>query len=288
MDTQPHAQTGVRSGGFRSRKSFKWLVHLVLIAGSVVMIVPFLWMVLTALKTMGESTQVPPIILPRSLQWKNFHDATALLPFMTFYFNTVVTTIAKTAGQLLLCSMAAYAFARIRFPGRNLLFLLALSVLMVPGQVFIIPQYMLMKHFGWLNSLTALIVPGLFSAFGTFLLRQFFMSLPKELEEAAKIDGCNHFRIYWQIMLPLAKNGLIALAIFVILWSWNDFMWPMIVNNSPDKLPLSVGLSLLRGEHTTNYPVLMAGTLLAIWPMLVIFLIFQRSFIQGIALTGSK
>ncbi|PYI57341.1 carbohydrate ABC transporter permease [Paenibacillus flagellatus] len=272
----------------RRRGSGHALVHVALGLGALAMLVPFVWMVLTAFMTMGESTQVPPVLFPKNPQWKNFHDATALLPFMTFYFNTIVTTVAKTAGQLLLCSMAAYAFARIDFPGRNVLFVMALSVLMVPGQVFIIPQYMLMKHFGWLNSLTALIVPGLFSAFGTFLLRQFFMSLPKELEEAAKIDGCNHFRIYWQIMLPLAKNGLIALAIFVILWSWNDFLWPMIVNNSPDKLPLSVGLSLLRGEHTTNYPVLMAGTLLAVWPMLVIFLIFQRSFIQGIALTGSK
>ncbi|MDF2724553.1 MAG: sugar transporter permease [Paenibacillus sp.] len=269
-------------------KPAKWLVHAVLAAGSLVMLVPFLWMVLTAFMTMGESTQVPPVLFPKEPQWRNFYDATAMLPFLTFYFNTIVATVAKTAGQLLLCSMAAYAFARIDFPGRGVLFVMILSVLMIPGQVFIIPQYMLMKHFGWLNSITALIVPGLFSAFGTFLLRQFFMSLPKELEEAAKIDGCSHFRIYWQIMLPLAKNGLIALAIFVILWSWNDFLWPMIVNSSPDKLPLSVGLALLRGEHTTNYPVLMAGTLLAVWPMLVIFIVFQRSFIQGIALTGSK
>jgi multiple sugar transport system permease protein len=166
--------------------------------------------------------------------------------------------------------------------------MLTLSVLMVPGQVFLIPQYMIMKDLGWLNSLQALIVPGLFSAFGTFLLRQFFMTLPKELEEAAKLDGCNQFRTYWQIMLPLARPGMIALAIFVILWSWNDLMWPLIVNTSPDKMVLSAGLASLQGEHSTNYTILMAGSMMAIMPMIVIFLVFQRSFIEGIALTGSK
>ncbi|KIL40494.1 sugar ABC transporter permease [Gordoniibacillus kamchatkensis] len=270
------------------RRTASLFIHLVLIAGALVMVVPFVWMVLTSLKTLGDSTQVPPVIIPRKWNWSNYAEVIAALPFLKFYWNTIVTTAAKTAGQLLLCSMAAYAFARFRFPGRHFLFIVALSVLMVPGQVFLIPQYMIMKHLGWLNSLLALIVPGLFSAFGTFLLRQFFMTLPKELEEAAKMDGCNPFGVFWKIMLPQARSGLIALGIFVILWSWNDLMWPMIVINSPDKMPLSVGLASLQGEHTTNYPILMAGSLLAIWPLIVIYILFQRHFIEGIAFTGSK
>jgi len=263
-------------------------IHLVLIIGALFMVGPFLWMILTSLKTLGESAMVPPVIFPEKLQWNNYSDVVATLPFIKFYWNTIVTTIAKAVGQLVFCSLAAYAFARIEFPGRNLLFVLTLSVLMVPGQVYLLPQFLIMKDLGWLNSLQALIVPGLFSAFGTFLLRQFFMSLPKELEEAAKLDGCNHFQIYWHIMLPLARSGLIALAIFVTLWSWNDFLWPLIVNSSPNKMTLSVGLASLQGQHGTNYPVLMAGSLLAIWPMIVVFMIFQRQFVEGISLTGSK
>lgn len=272
-------------------KKTRWgaaAVHAVLIIGAAVMVVPFIWMFLTSVKTLGESTAVPPVMIPETFQWDNYAQVFVNLPFFTFYWNTIITTICKTIGQLVICSLAAYAFARIEFPGRNFFFLVALSVLMVPGQVFLIPQYMIMKDLGWLNSLQALIVPGLFSAFGTFLLRQFFMTLPKELEESAKLDGCSTFRIYWQIMLPLAKPGLIALAIFTILWSWNDLMWPLIVNTSPEKMVLSAGLASLQGEHGTNYTILMAGSILAIWPMIVIFLVFQRSFIEGIALTGTK
>ena len=265
-----------------------FLIHFILILGSVAMVVPFLWMILTSLKTYGESIHVPPVLIPKDLQWGNYKEVFDLLPFFKFMLNTFIVTVARTAGQLFLCSLAAYAFARIEFPGRNFLFLLALSVLMVPGQVFLLPQYMIMVKLGWLNTLQAVIVPGLFSAFGTFLLRQFFMGLPKELEEAARLDGCNHFQIYWRIMLPLAQPGLIALGIFTALWSWNELMWPMIVNSSPDKMTLSVGLASLQGQYLTNYPILMAGSFLAILPMLILFIILQKQFIEGIALTGGK
>lgn len=265
-----------------------FLIHFVLILGSVAMVTPFLWMILTSLKTYAESIHVPPIIFPKDLQWGNYIEIFGLLPFFKFMFNTVIITVVRTAGQLFLCSLAAYAFARIEFPGRNILFLLALSVLMVPGQVFLLPQYMIMVKLGWLNTLQAVIVPGMFSAFGTFLLRQFFMGLPKELEEAARLDGCNHFQIYWKVMLPLAKPGLIALGIFTTLWSWNELMWPMIVNSSPESMTLSVGLSSLQGQYLTNYPILMAGSFLAILPMLVLFIILQKQFIEGIAVTGGK
>ncbi|MFD2444357.1 carbohydrate ABC transporter permease [Bacillus sp. CGMCC 1.16607] len=252
------------------------------------MVVPFVWMILTSLKTYAESVHVPPIILPDDFRWWNYKEVFTLLPFFKFMLNTFIVTLVRTIGQLFLCSLAAYAFARIQFPGRNILFVLALSVLMVPGQVFLLPQYMIMVKLGWLNTLQALIVPGLFSAFGTFLLRQFFMGLPKELEEAARLDGCNHFQIYWRIMLPLAKPGLIALGIFTVLWSWNELMWPMIVNSSPEVMTLSVGLSSLQGQYTTNYPILMAGSFLAILPMLVLFMFLQKQFIEGIAITGGK
>ncbi|MBV7505559.1 carbohydrate ABC transporter permease [Bacillus sp. sid0103] len=269
-----------------TRKTF--LIHFILIVGAVAMVLPFLWMILTSLKTYAESIHVPPVFIPKDFQWGNYKEVFGLLPFFKFMYNTIIITVLRTVGQLFLCSLAAYAFARIEFPGRNFLFLLALTVLMVPGQVFLLPQYMIMVKLGWLNSLQAVIVPGLFSAFGTFLLRQFFMGLPKELEEAARLDGCNHFQIYWRIMLPLAKPGLIALGIFTTLWSWNELMWPMIVNSSPESMTLSVGLSSLQGQYLTNYPILMAGSFLAILPMLILFIFLQKQFIEGIAVTGGK
>lgn len=264
------------------------LIHIILIVGAVAMVLPFIWMFLTSLKTYAESIHVPPVIIPKDFQWENYKEVFTLLPFFKFMLNTLIVTVLRTAGQLFLCSLAAYAFARIEFPGRNVLFLVALSVLMVPGQVFLLPQYMIMVKIGWLNTLQAVVVPGLFSAFGTFLLRQFFMGLPKELEEAARLDGCNHFQIYWRVMLPLAKPGLVALGIFTTLWSWNELMWPMIVNSSPESMTLSVGLSSLQGQYLTNYPVLMAGSFLAIVPMLILFMILQKQFIEGIAITGGK
>lgn len=269
-------------------KSRTFLFHFILIIGASAMVLPFLWMILTSLKTYAESIQVPPVLIPEDFQWGNYKEVFGLLPFFKFMYNTVIITVLRTVGQLFLCSLAAYAFARIEFPGRNILFLLALTVLMVPGQVFLLPQYMIMVKLGWLNSLQAVIVPGLFSAFGTFLLRQFFMGLPKELEEAARLDGCNHFQIYWKVMLPLAKPGLIALGIFTTLWSWNELMWPMIVNSSPESMTLSVGLSSLQGQFLTNYPILMAGSFLAILPMLILFIFLQKQFIEGIAVTGGK
>jgi multiple sugar transport system permease protein len=245
-------------------------------------------MILTSFKTLGESMQIPPVIFPKSFAPVNYATALAILPFSSFYFNTVVSTIIIVGGQVILCSMAAYAFARIDFPCKNVLFLVVLSVLMVPSQIFLLPQYLIMQNLGLLNTVTALWLPNIFSAFGTFLLRQFFMTLPKDLEEAATLDGCNHGRIFAQIMLPLAKPGIIALAIFTGLYAWNNLMWPLIVNTSIEKMTLSVGLASLQGQHGTNYPVLMAGSVMAIWPMLLVFVIFQKQFVQGIAFTGTK
>ncbi len=271
-----------------SRKSKLIWVYISVSIGALFMIGPFVWMILTSLKTLGEATRVPPVIFPNEYQWYNYFKVTEILPFAKFFFNTSFTAVGRTIGQLIFSSMAAYAFARIKFPGRRFLFVLMLSLLMVPPQAYYIPQYLIMIKLGWLNSLKALIIPGLFSAFGTFLLRQFFLTLPQELEESARLDGCNHFQIYLYVMLPLAKPGLIALSILVIRWSWNDLMWPLIVNASPDKMTLSVGLASLQGQYLTDYPVLMAAALLSILPMIIIFISLQKYFVEGIALSGTK
>lgn len=264
------------------------MVHIILILGVIVTITPFIWMILTSLKTLGESTLVPPKILPEVPQWKNYIDVQKTLPFPKFYYNTIVYTIVRTLGQIVLCSMAGYAFARIEFPGKKIIFIILLSVLMIPAQTFLLPQFMIMAKLKLTNTIRALIIPGIFSSFGTFLMKQFFMQIPKEMEEAAILDGCNHFQIYKNIMLPLVKPGLTALAITCILDSWNQLMWPLIVNTSVDKMTLSAGLASLSGEHFVNYPLNMAGAVLAIWPMIVVFIIFQKQFIEGLSHTGTK
>ncbi|SEG43594.1 carbohydrate ABC transporter permease [Paenibacillus sp. UNC499MF] len=286
MAAEPAAGAAVRTGS-RDRSRLL-LVHLLLVAGGVVMVAPFLWMILTSFKTLPESLKVPPEILPGSWQFENFTKVWGKNNFGRYYLNSILVTAARTAGQLLLCSLAAFAFARLRFPGKNLLFIGMLSVLMVPSQVVLIPNFILMQQFRWLDTFYALIVPGIFSAFGTFLLRQFFMGLPKDLDEAAKIDGCSLFGIYWRIYLPLSKPALVALAIFTILAAWNDFFFPLIMTSSDSMRVLPVGIANFQGQYTTDYPLLMAGALLATLPMILMFIFLQRYFIEGIAMTGTK
>lgn len=264
------------------------IIHLVLILGAITMILPFAWMILTSLKTVGESTQIPVKIFPEILRWKNYSEVLRLLPFGKFYLNTILMIFWRVIFACLFSSMAAYALARLNFPGKNILFFLVLMQMMVPSQIFIIPQFMIAQKLGILNTVSALILPGVVSAFGTFLLRQFFMGIPKEMEEAALLEGCNRWQIFWKIMLPMAKSGLIALGIFTSLFAFKDLMWPLIVNMSIDKMTLASGLASLQGQFSSNYPQLMAGSMLAIWPMLIIFIVFQKRFVQGIASTGSK
>lgn len=272
----------------KKRRNKNWFVHLALVLGSVIMLFPFVWMLLTALKTNAEATRVPTTIFPEVWQWSNFIEIFEMMPFARFFFNTLVSTAAIAIGQVIFCSMAAYAFAKIDFPFKNFLFILILSVLMVPGQIFLLPQFLTVQSLGLLNSIPALFLPGLFSAFGTFLLRQFFMSIPKELDEAAIMDGCSRFRIYFSIILPLSKSALVSLSIFAILSGWNSLMWPLIVNTAPEYQTLSAGLAALNSQFATNYPMMMAGSFLAIIPLLIMFLVFQKQFIEGIALSGTK
>src|SRR5215469_11817970 len=262
--------------------------YLVLVLGCLVVVIPFVWEALTTTKSFGESIHVPPVIFPSHWTWANYRSVFQSVPFGRQFLNTVIVALVRTAGQLVICSAAGYAFARLNFPFKRTLFTGFLAVLMVPSQLFIIPQYQIMIHLHWLNSLQALIVPGLFSAFGTFLLRQFFLTLPKELDEAAEIDGCNPFQRYLHVALPLAKPGLLALGVLTLLSSWNDLLWPLIVNTDPGKMTLAAGLASLQGQYVTNYPVLMAGTLMASLPVVVVFAVMQKHFIQGIAASGVK
>ncbi len=266
----------------------KKVIHTILIIGSIFMTIPFIWMLLTSFKTLMESMQVPPTILPKDFISLNYKNAVSLLPFFKFYLNTLMVIIIRVLISTLFAAMAAYAFAKIKFPGRNILFMFVLIQMMVPGQLFIIPQYLMVQKLGMLNSISALVFPGLVTAFGTFLLRQFFMSLPDEVEEAAIIEGANRWQIFWHIMLPLAKPGMVSLSIFTALFAWKDLMWPLIVNADLDKMPLSAGLASLIGQFSTDYPVLMAGSVISIIPMIIVFIIFQRQFINGIAGTGGK
>ncbi|VTS19029.1 carbohydrate ABC transporter permease [Streptococcus pseudoporcinus] len=273
-----------------SKKYFsKFGLHLFLIFIALGMVVPFIWMILTSFKTVSESTQMNPFkIFPHIWQFSNYSEVIRQNNFLILYLNTILMMLWRIISSVLFSAMAAYAFARLRFPGRNVLFGLVLFQMMVPPQLFVIPQYLMINSLGMRNTIFALVFPGLVSAFGTFLLRQFFVSLPKELEEAAELDGCNIGQTFFKIMLPLAKSGLIALAIFTALFAFKDLLWPLIINSEAESATLSSALSKIQGAYATNYPQLMAASVLAIWPMVIIYLIFQKQFIQGVASSGGK
>ncbi|MFV0520248.1 MAG: carbohydrate ABC transporter permease [Lachnospirales bacterium] len=264
------------------------IVYILLGLGAIIMLFPFIWMILTSLKTIEETRQIPPSFLPQVFMWSNYKEVFSSIPYATLYKNSFTVTVIVTAGQVFICSMAAYAFARLNFPLKNFLFFLVLTILMVPSQVYYLPQYIIMSKINFLDSLKAIIVPSLFSAYGTFLLRQFFISLPKEVEEAAIIDGCNRGSVFFRISVHLAKPGMISLAIFTMLFAWNDLLWPTLVINSPSKMTIPMGITLLATEHSTMYNLIMAGTALSTIPILIIFVIFQKQFVEGIALTGVK
>lgn len=252
------------------------------------MIFPFAWMILTSFKSIGESVQIPPTILPRAWLTENYTEVLRTLPFGKLYINTLLLMLFRIICAVVFSSAAGFAFAKLRFPFKKALFFIVLTQLMLPGQVFIIPQYVMLANMKQLNTIFALVFPGLVSAFGTFFLRQFYMSLPNDLSEAALIDGCNTGQIFLRIMFPLTKTAVMALAVFTALFAYSDMMWPLIVNMNIDKMTLSAGISSLQGQHSTKQPVMMAGSTLAMIPMLVLYLGFQKQFIEGIALTGTK
>lgn len=262
------------------------LLHAALIAGSLVMLLPFVWMISTSLKRPPEIFKYPPIWIPSQIAWDNYAKTVAAMPFGRFYLNSLIVTASVTTLQILVSSLAAFAFARLRFRGREALFLLYLATLMVPFQVTMIPNFILVRWLGWYDTYQALILPTAFSAFSTFLLRQYFMGIPRELDEAARMDGASSWRIWWQIILPLSGPVLAALAIFVSLNSWNDFLWPLIITNSLEMRTLPVGLSTFQGQFKVEWNLLMAGSVIAMLPVLIVYIIGQRWFIRGITMTG--
>ncbi|HLR92493.1 MAG TPA: carbohydrate ABC transporter permease, partial [Atopostipes sp.] len=219
----------------------KFFIHLTLIIGALAMIIPFLWMILTSGKTQAESTMIPPQIFPEKFQWENYSNVWDALPFVSFYWNTGVMIAGRVLFSTLFSAMAAFAVAKLEFPGKNLFFMLVLTQMMIPAQIFITPQYLLVQKMGLLDTTLALIIPGIVSAFGTFLLRQFFLQLPDDMMEAAKIDGASIGQIFFKVYLPLARSGLVSLSVFTALFAYKDLMWPLIANISQDKMSLSAG-----------------------------------------------
>lgn len=263
--------------------------HIVLILGSIIMLFPFFWMILSSFKTVGEQMMIPMKIFPSSFSnIENYIQAVEAVPFVKLYLNTLLMIVGRVLCAVIFSSMAGYGFARLQFPGKNLLFGIVLLQMMVPGQIFIVPQYMMLSKVNLLNSVFALIFPALVSAFGTFLLRQQYLSLPKELEEASVLDGCNPWQTFTRVMVPVTKSSVASLAIFTALFAWKDLMWPLIANNDLNKMPLSAGLSVLQGVCHTNKGALMAGSVIATVPMLIIYILCQKQFIEGIAQTGIK
>ena len=265
------------------------LSYVVLTLGALVMIIPFAWMVSTAFKDPGQAFTYPPQWIPRPPTLESFQQVWTKVPFGRYLFNSAFVAVTVTIGEVLTSALAAYAFARLRFPGRDAIFLLYLATLMIPGQVTIIPNFVIMRFFptgSWVNTYQGLIIPSAFTALGTFLLRQYFLSIPRELEEAARIDGASYFQVWWRIILPLSGPALATLAVFSFMGSWNGFLWPFVMVSSPEMRTLTVALRSFQTEYGTEWALLMAGSVISLLPMVVIFLLAQRYFVRGIATTG--
>jgi multiple sugar transport system permease protein len=262
-------------------------LHVLVAIGAIGMAFPFLWMILTSFKDSSQAFLIPPKWIPNPWALDNYPRSLQALPFDIGYFNSFYISFIVVTCTLLTASMAAYAFAKIKFPGREIVFLLFLATMMVPYQVTIIPLFLIMKQLGWVDTHLAIIVPpALFNAFAVFLLRQFIRGIPKELEEAAMIDGCNRLRTYWQIILPLLVPAMAALGIFIFLGSWNSFFVPLIFLNSPELFTVPLMLNQFRGQYTVDWTLLMAGSAIAVIPVLVVYIAGQRKIIEGITLTG--
>jgi multiple sugar transport system permease protein len=269
--------------------------HLVLIPITFVLLVPMLWMLATSLETEAETHRFPPVLIPSALHWGNYAQAWAAAPFGSFMINSVIVSAFTIVSNVVLCSVAGYAFARLRFAGRGMLFIALMATLMVPFQVTMIPEFLIVKWLGvhaWpqlgIDHLGALIVPNLVSAFGIFFLRQFFLTIPVELEEAARIDGTSRLGVLVKIVLPLSLPALATLAVLTMLDSWNSFLWPLIVINSEPNMTLPLGLTVFQGAHNTQWSLLMAGNVLSLLPMLAVFFAAQRYFVRSVATTGLR
>jgi multiple sugar transport system permease protein len=267
---------------------FKWGTVVVLAAIALVIVFPFIWMLFTSLKPETQIAQYPPKLLPDTWTLENYVNVWSRIPFARLLLNSIILAGGVTAISLLLDAMAAYALSRLDFPGRDAIFVIILIALMLPFQVMFIPLFVIVHDLGLLDSYSGLIVPRATNAFGIFMLRQFFMTLPRELDEAARIDGTSEWGIFWKIILPLSGPALATLAIFHFMYNWNDFLWPLLITSSTEMRTLPAGLALFVGQHVVEYGVVMAGAVLTLLPLLIAFLFAQRYFIQGIAMSGIK
>lgn len=293
VDKGQAARLARRSEGTRKRPAVRAgqaLSVLVLTLLALVAIIPFLWMFSTALKTRADVFAYPPVWIPEVLHWENFAEVFQAFPFVRYALNTLFVAVTVTFFHTLTCAMAAYAFARLSFPGRDKLFLVYLGTMMVPGLVTLIPSYILMtdRFLGLIDTYWALILPAsLGGAFNTFLLRQFMLGLAPELEDAARMDGASPLGIFWRIVLPLSRPALAVVAVFTFMGAWNDFIWPLLMIHSPDKQTLTLGLASMQGRWSTRWPELMAGTLMSVVPVLLLLVFFQRYFEEGLTFSGS-
>lgn len=281
---------GKPQGSLGARFARRALAYLALIMLTLISLVPFMWMIATSFKSTKELYVFPPRWLPESFRFENYTELWNLFPMNRWLINSLYITVLITLGVLLTSALAAYAFARLEFRGREFLFYLFLATMMVPMMVYQVPKFALIQKLGWFNTHTALIVPALANPFGIFLLRQFFLTLPKQLEEAARIDGAGHFRIFTRIILPLAGPALATLGVFTFIHTWNDFINPLLYVNDVDKYTLQVGLAFLKEAHSSvaNFNKQMAGDVIALAPLIVVFLFSQKYYVRGIALTGTK
>jgi multiple sugar transport system permease protein len=267
-----------------------WLLYLLACLLSVTFLFPLFWMASTSLKSMEQAYAFPPVWIPHPVMWDNYVKIFTELPFFTFTLNSVLITVLNTVGVVLSSALVAFGFARLRAPGRNFLFILVISTIMLPSQVILVPTFILFKYLGWLNTILPLVVPAYFGggAFNIFLLRQFFTTIPYEYDEAAIMDGAGWFTIFWRIILPMAKPALATVAVLNVVAVWTDFFGPLIYLNDLDKMTLAVGLAFLRGQHSAVLTLLMAGSMYSTLPMLIMFFLAQRYFVEGIQLSGLK
>lgn len=277
---------GRASSAHRRRAVGDAIVYALLLIGLALIILPFAYMVASSLETLAQIGALTPQFWPNPFVWSNYAAAWNQLPMGQFFVNSLLVATATTIGQLITSSMAAYAFARLRFRGRSVLFALYLATLIIPSQVTLIPNYLLIRFLHLHNTYTGLIAPFVVSVFSTFLLRQFFLTIPRDLEDAARIDGASHFQIYSRIILPLARPAMATVVILTFLASWNNFLWPLVVVDSPDKLTVPLGITQFQGQFATQWGPLMAASTLSIAPVMIVYVLAQRYFIEGIALSG--
>ena len=267
----------------------KTAIHLVLLAGVVLMFIPLVWTISTSLKSPGEVYLFPPTWIPNEIMWSNYYRAVTAIPFFLYLWNTVFITAISIVGKVISITLVAFSFARLRWWGRDVMFIVMLATMMLPPHITLIPQFIMFKWLGWIDTFLPLIVPTFFGGpYLTFLVRQYLLAIPRELDDAARIDGCSDFGLYWRIIMPLAKPAILIVVIFVFNNTWNEFLMPLIYLHNPDLFTLALGLRMFQGEASTSWNLLMAASLLSMLPVIILFFVTQRHFIQGIVFTGVK